>query len=376
MKKICYVVTIPLTIRSFFIPQLKYLADNGYDVYVICCDDGKIKNELGGLITYIPIEIPRGISIFGSIKAIKTLKDVFKNEKFDLIQYSTPNAALCASIAAKLVGCKVRNYHLMGFRYFGNSGIARSILKIIEKKVCKYSTSVECVSKSNMEIGIKEGLFSRDKVTVVWNGSTGGVDLKRFDFSKRQQWRREIRSELGYGENDFIYGFVGRITRDKGINELLEAYQNLHCIDKLLIVGPMEGMDTLDENLLATSMKNKNILFHDVVTDVERYYAAIDTLVLPSYREGFGNVVIEAGAVGTPAIVSNIPGPIDTIDKDKTAFTVPLKNVTLLTKKMEEIRMIDYKTMGLNAAIFAKEKFDSDILSKKICERKRILVGD
>lgn len=116
MKKICYVVTIPLTIRSFFIPQLQYLAEHGFDVFVICSDDGKIKEELGDTITYIPIDIPRGLSVGGSLKAIKELRRVFKREQFDLIQYSTPNAALYSSIAAKAVGCKVRNYHLMGFR--------------------------------------------------------------------------------------------------------------------------------------------------------------------------------------------------------------------------------------------------------------------
>ena len=127
MRKICYVVTIPLTIRSFFIPQLKYLSEHGFDVSVICSDDGKIQSELGTTIHYIPVGIPRGISVGGSIKAIKNLKAIFKREQFDLIQYSTPNAALYASIAAKQVGCSVRNYHLMGFRYLGATGIGRKV---------------------------------------------------------------------------------------------------------------------------------------------------------------------------------------------------------------------------------------------------------
>ena len=129
MKKICYVVTIPLTIKAFFIPQLKYLANNGFEVTVICSFDEKLQQLLGDNIRYIPVEIPRGISIQGSIIAIKKLKNIFKKEQFDLIQYSTPNAALYASIAAKIVKCKVRNYHLMGFRYLGANGIGKKILK-------------------------------------------------------------------------------------------------------------------------------------------------------------------------------------------------------------------------------------------------------
>ena len=371
MKKICYVVTIPITIRSFFIPQLQYLADNGYEVSVICSDDGKIRDELGDSIRYIPMEIPRGISVFGSLKAIDTLKKIFNREKFDLIQYSTPNAAFYSSIAARRAECKVRNYHLMGLRYLGASGIGRIILKALERIACHNSTSIECVSKSNMEMGIKEGLFLKEKVTVVWNGSTGGVDLSRFDFSKRQQWRMEIRKELGYSSSDFVYGFVGRITKDKGIDELLSAFLELKDNSKLLLVGDIEEDNHLDVELLAKAQQNSNIKFHSFVSDIERYYAAIDVLVLPSYREGFGNVVIEAGAVGTPAIVTDIPGPTDTIDREKTALVVPVKNPNALAEILRKIRERDYVAMGENAAQFAKEKFDSKVLCEKILERKK-----
>ena len=127
MKKICYVVTIPGTIRSFFIPQLNYLAKNGFDVSVICSDDGMIGSVLGDLVKFIPVDIPRGISVFGSIKAIKKLRNIFKREKFDVIQYSTPNAALYSSITAKWAGCKIRNYHLMGLRYLGAHGNGRKV---------------------------------------------------------------------------------------------------------------------------------------------------------------------------------------------------------------------------------------------------------
>lgn len=374
MIKICYVVTIPLTIESFFIPQLMYLAANGFDVTVVCSNDSNLQEKLGESIRFYPIDIPRGISVSGSIYALKTLTCFFKKEKFDLIQYSTPNAAFYSSIAAKKAGCKVRNYHLMGLRYLGASGIGRIILKALEKIACYNSTSIECVSKSNMEMGIKEGLFPEEKVTVVWNGSTGGVDLSRFDFSKRQQWRREIRKELGFSGSDFVYGFVGRITKDKGIDELLSAFLELKDNSKLLLVGDIEKDNHLDVELLAKAQQNSNIKFHRFVSDIERYYSAIDVLVLPSYREGFGNVVIEAGAVGTPAIVTDIPGPTDTIDREKTALVVPVKNPNALAESLRKIRERDYVAMGEKAAQFAKENFDSKILNKKILKRKEKLL--
>ena len=362
MKKICYVATIPGTIESFFIPQLRYLSENGYSVTVVCAYSDSLQIQLGGKVIFHSIDIPRGISFAGSVKAIQELTAFFKLEQFDLIQYSTPNAAFYASIAAKAVGCKVRNYHLMGLRYLGASGMGRAILKTIEKIACAKSTSIECVSKSNMELGIREGLFPREKVTVVWNGSTGGVDLAKFDYARRDQWRGEIRGELGYSDKDFVYGFVGRITRDKGINELLEAYFRLNSDAKLLLVGEIEDEQTLNQELFEKAKKDSNIVIHNAVSDIERYYAAIDVLILPSYREGFGNVVIEAGAVGTPAIVSHIPGPIDTIDPGVTALTVPAKGAKALADAMGGIRQEDYVNMGRSAARFAKEKFDSRVL--------------
>lgn len=374
MKKICYVATIPGTIESFFIPQLRYLSENGYSVTVVCAYSDSLQIQLGGKVIFHSIDIPRGISFAGSVKAIQELTAFFKLEQFDLIQYSTPNAAFYASIAAKAVGCKVRNYHLMGLRYLGASGMGRAILKTIEKIACANSTSIECVSTSNMELGIREGLFPREKVTVVWNGSTGGVDLAKFDYARRDQWRGEIRGELGYSDKDFVYGFVGRITRDKGINELLEAYYGLNSDAKLLLVGRIEDEQTLNQELFKKAKKDSNIVIHNAVSDIERYYAAIDVLILPSYREGFGNVVIEAGAVGTPAIVSHIPGPIDTIDPGVTALTVPVKDAKALADAMGRMRQTDYVNMGRSAARFAKEKFDSNVLCEKILERKQALL--
>lgn len=376
MKKICYVVTIAATIDSFFIPQLKYLSAKGFDVTVVCSDNETLQEKLGDSIRFFPICIPRGVSLMGSARAICALKSFFNREQFDLIQYSTPNAGFYASIAAKAVGCRVRNYHLMGFRYLGMSGIERMIFKQIEKITCANSTHIECVSQSNLEFGVAQRIFQREKATVVWNGSTGGVDLDRFDFKKRLVWRSEIRQELGYGEDDFVFGFIGRITRDKGIDELLEAFFSLQNESKLLFVGRLEDDGTLDSALLEKANCHPKIKFHKAVADIERYYAAIDVLVLPSYREGFGNVVIEAAAMGTPAIVSNIPGPIDAIEDGVTAYTVESRNATDLQEKMEQILNSNFKQIGNAAHKYVATHFDSVVLCEKILQRKITLLGN
>lgn len=376
LNKICYVTTISMSIDAFFIPQLHYLAENGFDVTVVCSPDEGLQERLGPTIRYVPIIIPRGISIIGTVKAIHALTSFFREEKFDLIQYSTPNAAFCASIGAKRAKCKVRNYHMMGFRYLGSTGIGRTILKTLDTLACRCSTHIECVSESNLQLGIKEKVFPAEKAVVVWNGSSGGVDLCRFDYSKRGEWRKAVRSELGFSDHDFVFGFAGRICRDKGINELLDAFFGLKNDAKLLFVGVIEDRESLNSELLDKAMNSPNVVFHEFVSDIERYYAAMDVLVLPSYREGFGMVVAEAAATGTPAIVSNIPGPIDTIEDGVTALTVEPSNPADLKAKMQTIINADYEQIGEAAHTFIEMRFDSKALNEKILERKRMLLGN
>uniref|UniRef100_UPI004027C512 glycosyltransferase family 4 protein n=1 Tax=Eubacterium sp. TaxID=142586 RepID=UPI004027C512 len=376
MNKICYILTVPVTVRAFFIPQLKYLSENGFDVSVICSSDDSLQSELGEKIHFIPVDMPRGLSIFKSISVIRKLIKIFKQESFNFIQYSTPNAALYGAIAAKICRVKIRNYHLMGFRYLGAKGILKVILKFLEKITCRLSSSIECVSKSNLELGVAEGIFAKNKATVVWNGSTGGIDLGRFSIENRTEWRNEIRNKLGYSKNDFIYGFVGRITKDKGIDELLEAFLNSAHNAKLLMVGEFENEQELNQELLSNAKSNNQIKFVGAVNDVEKYFAAIDMLVLPSYREGFGNVVIESAAMGTPAIVSDIPGPRDAVIPNKTAILVPPNNTMALENIFSTVSKETIKSLGKEAADFSKNNFDQNILNKYILERKNYLLSN
>lgn len=374
MKKICYIVTVPETIEAFFIPQLIYLRENGFDVTVICSNADRLQKKIR-TINLVTIDIPRGVSIIKTITSIIKLCFVFRKERYDLIQYSTPNAALCASIAGWISRIPKRNYHIMGFRYLGERGIAQEILKILEKMSCVLSTSIECVSKSNLEFAIRERLFKREKAVVVWNGSSGGVDLCKFNYANREKYRQQIRKKYNIAPEEFVFGFVGRITKDKGINEILKAFEKIDC-GKLLMIGKIECADSLDRDLYYRSLNNKSIIYAGQIANVEQYYAALDVLLLPSYREGFGNVIIEAGAMGTPAIVSDIPGPIDAVIANKTALIVPPRNVYSLYLAMKEIMNLNYKQMGNEAAVFVKNSFSTTILNQYILNRKRYLLYD
>lgn len=376
MKKICYVTTIAATIRSFFVPQLKYLSAHGFDVTVICApEEDDVQALLGPGIRYIPMGIPRGINLIQSIAAIWKLFRVFRKETFDMVQYSTPNAALYAAIASKYSNVKIRNYHLMGFRYTGFSGLKAILFRYFEKLTCRLSTHIECVSKSNLAFGEQQHIYPAGKATVIWNGSSGGVDLQRFCFDRRDAWRNEIRGRLGFKDDDFVFGFIGRITADKGIHEILEAFGEIEGC-RLLLLGDIENRKTLEEKLLHDAQNDARIVFCPSVNDVEKYYAAIDVLLLPSYREGFGMVIAEAGAMGTPAIVSDIPGPVDVVVKNRTALVVPAKNTAALKSAMEQLRtnpsMVEHMSVLAHAIIVSQ--FDSDVLCTKIYDRKMTLL--
>ena len=228
MKSICFITTIPMTLDMFILKMSKYLYKNGdYKItFISNNEESEFKDKLPNYINFIPIKMKRGISISG-ITSVYQLYKIFKKEKYDLIQYCTPNASLYSSLAGRLAKIKNRLYCQWGIRYVGFKGIKRKIFKLLEKITCYNSTWIEPDSYGNLEFSYKEGLYDKSKSSVIWNGSASGVDLKKFDIEKKDLWKKEIRIKYNI-DNELVIGFVGRIDRDKGINELLEAYRNLN----------------------------------------------------------------------------------------------------------------------------------------------------
>lgn len=380
MKKICFVTTISATLSAFLMDFASYLHNSGqWEVTFICNTDDEFAKKLPEYIRYIPVPMKRGIS-FDGLRAVKNLKRIFAEERFDIVQYATPNAALYASVAARGSKVPVRIYTQWGIRYMGfESGWKRKLFKLLEKKVCKNSTRIEPESFGIRDFAVSEGLYAADKAEVVGSGSACGVDLHKFDISKKDTWRREIRSRHGLSDNEVVFGFAARLCRDKGINELLcafrGAYEKWHGEEqaegqsgkigaKLLVMGGMDDESSLDGELLEWAEKCEDVIFCGRVTDVMKYYAALDVFVSPSYREGFGLVLIEAQAMGVPVIATDVPGQIDAFLPDSTGIAVRVRDAVTLEYAL--IRMYGdtdmRERMGERAHGFAAEGFEQNAL--------------
>ena len=378
MIRICFVTTIYSTFRSFLKEYAQFLYNTGvFDVSLICNPDDNMETDIPECVHYYPVIMKRGISLTG-FKAIHKIQKIFEHEKFDIVQYSTPNAALYASKAAKKVNIPVRLYCQWGIRYMGfEGGLSRGIFKYLEAKTCQNSTFIEAESHNIRDFAIDEGLYSAEKSCVVWNGSANGVNMTKFDVSYKDKWRKQIRLQYNIPNDSVVFAFAGRLTADKGINELLAAYQNIsnQSFDtRLIVMGRMDNKKSLNATLYESAKKNSSVIFTGNVDDVERYYAASDVFVAPSYREGFGLVVIEAEAMGLAAIVSDVPGQIDTIQQNITGIKCQVKNTSSLQQQM--LFMIQHpdkrQQMANKAVDFVRKNFEQrnlfEMLSRKLVD--------
>lgn len=379
-KKICFVVTVSLTAKNFLEWSFEPMHNSGYDISLICDMDETYMKALPDYVKKYPIHMSRGVDIKGLLNGIKQMRKIFEREKFDIVQYSTPNASLYASIAAKKAKIPVRLYCQWGMVYLGFDGVKRTIFKFIEKFTCKCSTDVQPDSQGNLDFCRKNGFYSEEKSRIVWNGCANGLNTEKFDCSKKEEYRSQIRKKYNINDDAVVLGFLGRVMRDKGFNELMTAFQQLKAKYnniKLLYVGYNEKPDTVDQNLLKYFEECDDIISTDGwVDDPQKYLAAMDIFMFPSYREGFGNVVIEAEAMKVPVVVSDIPGPQNGIIDGVTGYLVPPRTVEELVEKTsvlienEDLR----KQFGEAGSKFVKESFDSKILIKKIIENRNWLI--
>lgn len=379
MKRICFITTVPITIKSFLLGFSKYLIEKeNYDVTFISSDDEALRNMSTKHLHFIPVGMKRGVG-FDGVAVTNRLTKIFKEQKFDIVQYSTPNASLYASIAARRAKVPCRLYCQWGVRYMGFQGVFRCIFKFIEKTICRLSSVIEVESNSLLSFCLNEGLYSNDKASVIWNGSACGVNLSKFNISSRLELRTSIRKKHGIDDNTIVFGYAGRITRDKGINELVDAFlgANVNRGAKLLLIGDYDNEGTIRPDIVDRIENDERIIHVGWVKNVEHYYAAMDVFCSLSYREGFGLVVIEAGAMGTPGIVSNVPGQVDTIIDGQTGILAEVKNVQSIQNAILTFinNPLLAKEMGRNAREYIEESYNDEVLFSKLADHRNVLIN-
>ncbi len=382
MKRICIVTTMWSSINNWIKPFLNEYNKRNIDVTIVCNMDNDYENELLEQYPFVhthPIDFPRGISFGGSLKSIAKLVKFFKKEKFDLVQYSTPNASMYASVASKFAGIPVRLYCQWGMVYVTMTGVKRKVFEIIERMVCRFSTNVQPDSTGNLDFCRKEGIYDDKKSCVIWNGSAKGLDLSAFDFSQKSVYAKEIKNKYNIPMEAPVVGFVGRLGREKGCHELFLAFKKIkekYPNAKLLFVGPIEKEETIDSELLQYFWSCDDIIKTDRVTNVEKYMSAMDVFVLPSYREGFGMSVIEASAMEVPVVVTRYPGPSSAMEEGYTGYAVDVKEVDELYQCIEKLLANPElaKKLGINGRKYVEEHFDQKVFIQKYMDNREALL--
>ena len=355
-SKLIRITTIPVSLDKLLSGQLKFMNDY-YKVIGVSSDAnylGKIRVSEG--IEVKNIEMTRQITPLKDLKAVYKMYKYFKKEKPFIVHTHTPKAGTVGMLAAKMAGVPNRLHTVAGLPLLEASGFKRILLNFVEKITYSCASRIYPNSFGLKDIIIKENFCENDKLNVLANGSSNGIDTNFFNVSHFTEIETtHLKNQLNLKADDFVFIFVGRLVSDKGINELIEAFKKLNksfVNTKLLLVGPFETkLDPLLPVSLIEISENKSIISVGYQNDVRPYFAISNALVFPSYREGFPNVVMQAGAMGLPSIVSNINGCNEIIIENQNGIIIPVKNTMAIFDAM--------KKMVENAAFYNQLKENS-----------------
>jgi glycosyltransferase involved in cell wall biosynthesis len=355
---------------GFLQGQPEYFQNSGFDVTVLCPEkrsgEWEVARPDGVRLVEVPME--REISPVRDIRTTWHLWGIFRTLRPTVTNVGTPKAGLLGGFAAWLTRVPCRFYTLHGLRFETTTGFRRKVLIYAERLACRFAHRVVCVSHSVREKAIACGLVDRERAVVFGAGSCNGVDVSRFEPTpERLRRAAELRSQFGVPAEAPVALFVGRLTSDKGICELFEAFQQIaNRIPqlRLLLVGSFEDGDPLPEGVRQRLATHERVTLAGPVNDPAPYYAVADVLILPSHREGLPLVILEGHAAGKPVIGAAATGIVDLVVDGETGLLFPVGDASALAEAIG--RLIEDKALARKLSLAGQEqvkrKFRQDLI--------------
>ena len=359
-KKIFQLVTVSKSI-TLMKGQIEYLRDKGLDVHVVS-SEGPEQNTYSSDITHV-VNMEREISLKNDLKSLFNMIKLFIKERPYIVNSGTPKAGLIGTLAAFITLRPVRIYTVGGLRLETVTGLKYKILYAMEKLAMYCSTDIIAISDSLKDKIVELGLAKQKDIKVLGYGSSNGINIDNFR-KDNASIPNDIKEKIS---GNFVVGFVGRIVKDKGIHEVIEAFklvQKKHKNVKLMIVDPIEKDDSISEDEFKYLQSDQDIIMTGHVNDTVRYYNTMDVLLFPTYREGFGNVSIEAQAVEVPVIVNNVTGAKDTLVDNFTGFLVDKGNYQQIFDRIDYLitHPQQKEQLGINGRKNVEGKFRNEVI--------------
>jgi len=312
-----------MTARFLLRGQLRYLTDQGFDVAVVAGDDDGMTDVAAreGVATHV-VPMAREIAPRADVRSLAGLTHLLRRLQPDLVNASTPKAGLLGTVAARLAGVRKRVYTVRGLRLETLTGRRRALMTMTERVAAQAATDVVSVSGSLRAAFSAATRFPEHRIDVLGHGSSNGVDLTRFGPLAAED-RRRARRELGYEDGDFVVGFVGRLTADKGIETLLNAFSRLATgmpRARLLLIGGLEDGDPVSAAAQRRLVDDPAVTWLGARGDPEAFYPLFDVHAFPSRREGFPNAPLEAAACEVPTLGLRVTGTVDAVVHGETGL--------------------------------------------------------
>lgn len=383
--KLFRIATVPISLNILLNGQLRFL-NKYFDVTAVSGSGNDLESvaDREGVQTH-SIRIKRKISIIHDVVSLFKLYFYFLREKPLIIHSITPKAGLLTMIAGKWAGVPIRMHTFTGLIFPYRSGLLRRVLILMDRVLCDHATHVYPEGNGVREDLIRYGITDKP-LKVMADGNVNGIDTEHF--SRDAVWEdesNELRGKLGISENDFVFIFVGRLVKEKGINELVSAFTNLleqtakhreaNPVPvknlRLLLVGPLEPKASgLSRETLAQMRTNPAIISVGWQSDVRPYFAVSDALAFPSYREGFPNVVLQAGAMKLPSIVTDISGCNEIVTHGFNGICIPSKNTQKLEEAMFQLltQPEDYQKMKEAARPLIESRYQQSAVWKALLD--------